>query len=210
MKFSATGYSKKKKKNTKKQKTNKQKTNTLLNSQRIKLCLPLLDPYVFNLIILRCFIILAKSLSRAELQKLLDFPIGKCWSIRVLAAFDPSFSAGVCKGLLATQESGTFTVPEKYWVIIIIVEWLYSLLCRILALDFHFTPWTTARLSFTIPEFAQTQVHWIDDSIQPSHLLLPASPPAINLSQHQGLSQWVSSSTQVAKVLELQLQHQSF
>ena len=46
--------------------------------------------------------------------------------------------------------------------------------------------------------------------IQPSHPLLPPSPPALNLSQHQGLFQWVSSSHQVAKVLELQLQHQSF
>ena len=48
------------------------------------------------------------------------------------------------------------------------------------------------------------------DAIQPSHPLLPPSPPALNLSQHQGLFQWVSSSHQVAKVLKLQLQHQSF
>ena len=57
-------------------------------------------------------------------------------------------------------------------------------------------------------EFAQTHVHWDGDAIQPSHLLLPPSPPALNLSQHHGLFQWVSSSHQVAKVLELQLQHQ--
>ena len=38
-------------------------------------------------------------------------------------------------------------------------------------------------------EFAQTQVHGVDDIIQPSHLLLPPSPPAFNLSQHHGLSQ---------------------
>ena len=48
------------------------------------------------------------------------------------------------------------------------------------------------------------------DAIQPSHPLSPPSPPAFNLSQHQGLFQWVSSLHQVAKVLELQLQHQSF
>ena len=47
-------------------------------------------------------------------------------------------------------------------------------------------------------------------SIQQSHPLLSPSPPALNLSQHQGLYKWVSSSHQVAKVLELQLQHQSF
>ena len=56
-----------------------------------------------------------------------------------------------------------------------------------------------------LPEFAQTHVHWINDAIQPSHPLLPASPPALNLSQHQALFQWISSSHQVAKVLELQL-----
>ena len=54
-------------------------------------------------------------------------------------------------------------------------------------------------------EFAQTHVHWVGDAIQPSHLLLPTSPPAFNLSQHQGLFQWISSSHQVAQVLELQL-----
>ena len=53
------------------------------------------------------------------------------------------------------------------------------------------------------PEFAQTHVHWVDDAIQPSHPLLPPSPPAFNLSQHPSLFQWVSSSHQVAKVLEL-------
>ena len=58
-----------------------------------------------------------------------------------------------------------------------------------------------------LPEFVQTHVHWVGDVIQPSYPLSPASPPALNLSQHQGLFQWVGSSHQVAKVLELQ--HQS-
>ena len=49
-------------------------------------------------------------------------------------------------------------------------------------------------------EFAQTHVHWMDDAIQSSHPLLLPSPLALNLSQHQGLSQWVSSLLQVAKV----------
>ena len=57
--------------------------------------------------------------------------------------------------------------------------------------------------------FAQTHVHLVSDAIQPSHLLLPSSPPALSLSQHQGLFQWVSSWHQVAKELELQFQHQS-
>ena len=61
-------------------------------------------------------------------------------------------------------------------------------------------------------ELAQTHVHWVSDAIQPSHPLLSPSPPAFNLSQHQSLFQWVSSSHQVTKVLELQLQlqHESF
>ena len=59
-------------------------------------------------------------------------------------------------------------------------------------------------------ELAQSHVHQVTDAIQPSHPLSFPFPPAFNLSQHQGLFQWVSSSHQVAKVLELQLQHQSF
>ena len=59
-------------------------------------------------------------------------------------------------------------------------------------------------------ELAQTHVHWVSDNIQTSHPLSPPSSPAFNLSQHQGLFQWAGSSHQLAKVLELQLQHQSF
>ena len=61
-----------------------------------------------------------------------------------------------------------------------------------------------------LPEPTQTRVHWVGDAIQPSNPLSSPSPPALNLSQHQGLFKWVSSSHQVAKVLEFQLQHQSF
>ena len=60
-----------------------------------------------------------------------------------------------------------------------------------------------------LPESTQTHVHCVSDAIQPSHPLSSPSPPALNLSQHQGLFQWVSSSHQVAKGLEFQLQHQS-
>ena len=59
-----------------------------------------------------------------------------------------------------------------------------------------------------LPEFAQTYVLWVSDAIQPSHSPLPPSLPALNLSQHQDLFQWISSLHQVAKVLELQ--HQAF
>ena len=59
-------------------------------------------------------------------------------------------------------------------------------------------------------ESTQTHVHRVGDAIQPSHPLSSPSPPAFNLSQHQGFFQRFSSSHQVAKVVELQLQHQSF
>ena len=61
-----------------------------------------------------------------------------------------------------------------------------------------------------LPEFTQNHVHRVGDAIQPSHPLLFPSPPAPNPSQHQGLFKWVSSSHQVTKDLEFQLQHQSF
>ena len=59
-------------------------------------------------------------------------------------------------------------------------------------------------------EFTKTHIHWVGDAIQPSHPLSSPSPPAVNLSQHQGLLQWVNSSHEMAKVLEFYLQHQAF
>ena len=61
-----------------------------------------------------------------------------------------------------------------------------------------------------LPESTKTHVHQVGDAIQSSHPLPSPSPPAFNLSQHQGLFKWVNSSHEVAKVLEFQLQHQSF
>ena len=75
------------------------------------------------------------------------------------------------------------------------------------------TPWTAARQgswSITNSQFTQTHVHWVGDAIQPLNPLSSPSPPALTLSQHQVLFKWVSSSHQVAKLLEFQLQHQSF
>ena len=60
------------------------------------------------------------------------------------------------------------------------------------------------------PESTQTHVRWVGDVIQPSHPLSSPSPPAFNLCQHQGLFKWVSSLHQMAKLLEFQLQYQSF
>ena len=61
-----------------------------------------------------------------------------------------------------------------------------------------------------LPESTQTRVHCVGDAIQPSHPLSSPSPPALNISQHQCLFKWVSSLHHVAKVLEFQLQHQSY
>ena len=59
-------------------------------------------------------------------------------------------------------------------------------------------------------KFSQVHIHCISDPTQPSHPLMPSPLSALNLSQHQGLFQWVGCLHQVTKILELQLQHQSF
>ena len=61
-----------------------------------------------------------------------------------------------------------------------------------------------------IPGAYSNSFHWVGDAIQPSHPMSSPSPPVFNLSQHQGIFQWFSSSYQVTKRLEFQLQHQSF
>ena len=78
----------------------------------------------------------------------------------------------------------------------------------------HFDPMECSmpglRVHHQFPEFIQAHVHGVSDAIQQSYLLSTPFPPAFNLSQHQGLFQAGSSSHQVAKVLDFQLQHQSF
>ena len=91
---------------------------------------------------------------------------------------------------------------------------LFSLVQSLSHVWLFATPWTAARqdsLSITNSQnLLKTHVHWAGDAVQTSHPLSSPSLPALNLSQHQGLFKWVSSSHQVAKVLEFQLQHQSF
>ena len=68
--------------------------------------------------------------------------------------------------------------------------------CSVAKLCLFVTPWIAvhqASLFFTVSEFAQTHAHLVGDAIQPSHPLLPPSPPVLSLSQHQGLFQWVDS-----------------
>ena len=75
-------------------------------------------------------------------------------------------------------------------------------------------PMDCSMTGFPVPhhlqEFAQVHVHCIGDAVQPYHPLTSSSPSAFNLSQHQRLFQWVGCLHQMTKILELQLQHQSF
>ena len=104
------------------------------------------------------------------------------------------------------QEVTQATEGSRLWNVVVV----QSLSC----VQLFVTSWTSARqasLSFHhLPELAQTHVHRVGDAIQPSHPLSSPSPPALNLSQHQGLFKWVNPLHEVAKVLEFQLQHQSF
>ena len=101
--------------------------------------------------------------------------------------------------------------------VVFLTYWAFAVLVQLLSHVWLFmTPWTAAHqatLSFTTScSLIKTYVHWVNDAIQLSHPLWFPFLPALNLSQDQGLFQWVGSLHQVAKVLELQLQlqHQSF
>ena len=101
---------------------------------------------------------------------------------------------------------------KKMWYIhTVVYSFQFSSLSRV---RLFATSWITARqasLSITNSRsLLKLMPSWVSDAIQPSHPLSSSSPPAPNPSQHQGLFQWVNSSHEVAKVLEFQLQHQSF
>ena len=125
--------------------------------------------------------------------------------------------------LILTVTLLPWTKDTEDWCIYIIFQFL---LCKIIYLlwlvQFSLVTqlWLTLSnpLDCSVPgfpvhnqllELVQTLVHQVGDAIQPSHPLSSSSPPAFNLSQHQGLFQWFSSSHQVTKVLVLQLEHQS-
>ena len=111
---------------------------------------------------------------------------------------------------------------QEYWsgLPCLLVNWLSVQFSRSGVSCDSLRPLGTCQGVCSMPDFpvhyqllkpAQTHVHWVGNAIQPSYpLSSPPPPPAFNLSQHQGLLRWVSSSHQVAKVLEFQLQHQSF
>ena len=124
-------------------------------------------------------------------------------------------------------KSRDITLPTKVWLVKAMVFWVVmygceswtikKAECRIDAFELWCwskllrVPWTERRSNQSILKKSVLVVHQVGDTIQPSHPLSPLSPPAANPHpQHQGLFQWVNSSHEVAKVLELQLQHQSF
>ena len=130
-----------------------------------------------------------------------------------------------------TQKS-IFTFPVQIWngslrlelgiiehslVVLETLIWFFNILLSSVLLLSHVwlfaTPWNCSTpglpVHHQLPESIQSHAHCVGDAIQPSHPPSSPSPPALNLSQHQGLFKWVSSLHQVAKVLEFQLQYQS-
>ena len=99
---------------------------------------------------------------------------------------------------------------DIWWMRIIILYIWFSSVQSLSHIRLFATPQTAAHQAYQLPELTQTHAHRVSDAIQPSHLLSSLSPPTFNLSQHKGLFQWVSSSHQVAEILEFQLQNQSF
>ena len=97
----------------------------------------------------------------------------------------------------------------------LVVPWTYILFVAVQLLSpvqFFVTPMDCSMAGFPVlhylSEFAQTHIHRVGEAIQSLHFLPPTSL-ALNLSQHQGRLQWIHSSHRVARILELQLQHQS-
>ena len=128
-----------------------------------------------------------------------------------------------CVQLLVTSCTAAYQAPlsmgfsrQEYWSAVPLPSPLFGISSVFSLVDqsLFATPWIAAHQAslfyHQLLEFTQTHAHWVGDAIQPSHPLSSPSPPAPNPSQHQGLFQWVNSSHEMAKVLEFQLQHQSF
>ena len=113
--------------------------------------------------------------------------------------------------LLQRKSTSVQNAPKKIFFDIIHLQ--FSSVQSLSCVRLFETPWIAARqasVHHQLPEFTQTHVHQVGNAIQPSHPLSSSSPPAPNPSQHQGLFQCVNSSHEMAKLLEFQLQHQSF
>ena len=128
------------------------------------------------------------------------------WVVYTKIAIETA-TQGTWQAWIYMHQTITFLIPPYYSVLLF--SSVQSLSCVRLCDPMHgSTP--DLPVHHQLLESTQTHVHWVGDAIQPPHPLLSPSPPAANPSQHQSLFQWVSSLHQVAKVLEFQLQHQSF
>ena len=150
-----------------------------------------------------------KVTADSELRKMQNFPAQEFSSlssgyIEIRRSFEPRALCAICLvvvGMKPTEKQPSNVAPDFSSV---------AQLCPILCDPMNCsTPGLPVH--HQLPEFTQTHVHRVSDAIQPSHpLSSPSPPPALNPSQHQDLFKLVSSSHQVAKVLEFQLQHESF
>jgi len=150
-------------------------------------------------------------------------PLEKLVEVDTLGILNDTTVLDFCVGF------SIFVLSQEIYIYLIdnvhLIKWGFWLEYNFIKREFHISSVAQLYLTLCNPkdcsmqgfpvhyqllELTQTHVHWVGDAIQPSHLLSSPSPPTFNLSQHQGLFQWVSSSHQVAKVLEFQLQHQSF
>ena len=113
---------------------------------------------------------------------------------------------------LALQTDSLLSEPPGKPIYRLIVKYSVQFSCPVVSdsLQHHGLQYARLPCHHQLPKLAQTHVYRVSDAIQPSHPLSPPSPPTFNLSQHQGLFQWVSPPHPVANVLEFQLQHQSF
>ena len=130
-----------------------------------------------------------------------------------------SRSCTICIFLFSHKGGEPHVSTSVFFPILAAIIWstsdtLSSVQCSCSVVSDSFNPMDCSMPGFPVHhhllKLTQTHVHRIGDAIQPSHPLPSPSSPALNLPQHQGLFQWVSSLYQVAKVLELQLQHQPF
>ena len=130
--------------------------------------------------------------------------LGQTWALKVLV-----WVPGSCPNWQSYQEVQEATCRKRLlgdgFQFSSVQSFSHVLLCDSINRS---TPGLTVHQQ--LPESTQSHVHWVTDAIQRSHPLSYPSPPTLNLSQHQGLFKWVNSLYQVAKLLEFQLQHQSF
>ena len=138
---------------------------------------------------------LSMGFSQARIQEKLSFPSPGEGSNPEIKPVSPALAGGFF----------TTEPPGKHLLKFSSVQSLRLTLCDPMNYSMQGLP-----VHHQLLEFTQTHFHQVDDAIQPSYPLPSPSSPAPNPSQHQSLFQWVNSSHEVAKVLEFQLQHQSF